>query len=940
MPRSALEQFAQIYASSFWFQHVALSCTEEHAKLLALLNFYIPLLLLFDEQADPEATPNDQAEPEPTLVRDLIGRILLAEQGKWDLLLDNFLLAHNKLVQIRAATEPAELTLKKKYQLFCKKVLGNCFKAATSILEQNNTPPDSPATFNSVKDLFTSELQLREAEAMQAAFDEAEKLAWNLEPKHRITIQPKHVIHRLHRLRNVAQPGLSRGRNSHLKVLIKHPLGILALTAWCQDWICGRIPMSVAAIWMRGHVKALGKPAGGVRPISLFEASYKLATGVLLDLRQSKLSKILRPWQFGCCMPAGAEMMTQILRTAAFYDLHVTHHRKLFFTSDVKNAFGEVPRSQVLKAVIKHAPELLPILLASWRPGSTSLFVPVGNGLASDFEVKDGLFQGECLATLLFCLVMHEAINTCKEKLLAAGLSPTSFSFLAYVDDVVLICNQIDAHHVWGAWVSTLHEFGLTVVIKKSASWCPTANSKNSDEAAPSFLTACTSPLTNGLDVLMPDRAVGGLPVLGTGVTTEFESCITLENLPSLPDAFRLGTSSIPEPCTDCIMLTPVLKRMQSVCDRCQHLQALLNMQLDCESYFACWIYLVKVLSVKLDFDFRVSSPALLLPYASKLQFLLSSVAASILGFTFLPDIVFEQISLPGRLSGMGVRNSFDTLMAGPVASYMQCRYPVMKWCMENLHFTQDEFLRTYPSGPAAQALDLLRSRSAHVGCYGQVDVEPPDHQLELDRPPLCAIAGMQGRICALLQQMRFLHLYSKAGNDRNRWRLLSSCGVGNGSSFESLVAGNHTRYSDVDFRIVTFHRVGLPIFPPASRCKHHSSKKNAEGQVGSWCNASLETQPDHAAKCNKGGGTIRMHKAIVQLVASFCREAGLETRVESVVPEFTREKPPSGSTRNSQREADRQTRAAENLAEHELMKHELAVLDVRAYHPFPDILQ
>ena len=56
---------------------------------------------------------------------------------------------------------------------------------------------------------------------------------------------------------------------------------------------------------------------------------------------------------------------------------------------------------------------------------------------------------------------------------------------------------------------------------------------------------------------------------------------------------------------------------------------------------------------------------------------------------------------------------------------------------------------------------------------------------------------------------------------------------------------------------------------------------------------ASLDTHPDHADKCNVGGGTIRMHKAsLVQLVGSFCREAGLDTRLESVVPEFMRGKP------------------------------------------------
>ena len=186
--------------------------------------------------------------------------------------------------------------------------------------------------------------------------------------------------------------------------------------------------MSVAAIWMRGHVKALGKANGGIRPISLFEAPYKLATGVLLDLRQNALIRVLKPWQFGCCLPAGAEQMTQILRTAAFRHVEDGPIR-IFFTSDLKNAFGEVKRSRVLRSTMRHAPELLPLLLASWRPGQTPLFVPTGKGQASEFAVKDGLFQGECLATILFCLVMHDAITQCRNRLLQAGIQESSFAF-------------------------------------------------------------------------------------------------------------------------------------------------------------------------------------------------------------------------------------------------------------------------------------------------------------------------------------------------------------------------------------------------------------------------------------------------------------------------------------------------------------------------------
>ena len=112
--------------------------------------------------------------------------------------------------------------------------------------------------------------------------------------------------------------------------------------------------------------QGFGKASGGIRPISLFEAAYKLATGVMLDMSQAKICRILRPWQFGCNLPAGAEQMTQILRTIA---QRATQHSSLQLDIPVKKSFSP-PMS---KMPLGRYPEIKFCMLSSNMLLSSSL---------------------------------------------------------------------------------------------------------------------------------------------------------------------------------------------------------------------------------------------------------------------------------------------------------------------------------------------------------------------------------------------------------------------------------------------------------------------------------------------------------------------------------------------------------------------------------------
>ena len=146
------------------------------------------------------------------------------------------------------------------------------------------------------------------------------------------------------------------------------PSGAQALLQWTRCWAAAIIPPSVAAIFLEGWCAPLNKAKGGIRPILLFEATLKLATGSVLERVQPTFAPRLLPTQFGCGIPAGAEVL---LKTAqACSDAMPS---SVFVASDVPNAFGTLKRTSAFQASISRAPALCPLLAQMWLHGPTKV---------------------------------------------------------------------------------------------------------------------------------------------------------------------------------------------------------------------------------------------------------------------------------------------------------------------------------------------------------------------------------------------------------------------------------------------------------------------------------------------------------------------------------------------------------------------------------------
>ena len=188
-----------------------------------------------------------------------------------------------------------------------------------------------------------------------------------------------------------------------------------------------------------------------------------------------------------------------------------------FVTTDIENAFGNVTRRLSLAALRNSVPALAPIMALLWRNGSTRILAPKDTQNFALFDVTEGVFQGECLSTAIFCIFLHAVVSDFRSRIAqlqhrAKQLRPNEVIVQAYVDDIVLACDPEILQQVWPAWLSTLKDHGLTVALHKCTAWVP-------QDKEPSALMRSIFPL----ELI----TTAGLSVLGSAATGAHSTILT-----------------------------------------------------------------------------------------------------------------------------------------------------------------------------------------------------------------------------------------------------------------------------------------------------------------------------------------------------------------------------------------------------------------------------
>ena len=457
-PRAHSIRFGEIFSLMFWhFSWFSSSgqCSRDHQIWASLTLKSLPALIL--------GFPGRNAADDPSRSSCIKARLQLAERGRWELLFDDYSERREQCKSSDDEPRASRPSTDSKLALFkaaCKKVAGNCLRSAVQILSGSGQPPPCLDTLRKVQNLFI--------EPNDDIPDYIILLNTIASRDYSTSIPLKSVTRRVLNSRNGAQPGPSSTRNSHIKMCLRTNLGAEALQAWANLWACASLPEHMAKAFLDGWVAPLFKPNLSIRPIALFETTLKLATGSLLEVSSKAISKKIFPHQFGAGTPAGAEAMLRMSQALARAFPHY-----VMIGTDVKNAFGTLHRASILQAIAEVSPDLLPVLLALWRSGPTTMFVQISEEQWERFFVGDGLFQGECLSTAIFCLCMNTVI-----KLFVNSLPleiRKCITILAYVDDVMLHMPPEHVPVVWPLWCAALKKVGLVVEVSKCTSWIPAA---------------------------------------------------------------------------------------------------------------------------------------------------------------------------------------------------------------------------------------------------------------------------------------------------------------------------------------------------------------------------------------------------------------------------------------------------------------------------------
>ena len=823
-PQKLAHKFSEHYVNALWKfcdSATSLSALRSDQVQASLFAKWLPLILLH------VPATSDTSNTTSKIRTCLKLRLQMADLGQWQQLTLDLLEAEQLARQSELAHEssrsctPSELN---KFAAVCKKVQGNCLRSAAQILTGAGQPPANQGTFDAVSNLFVCADNPDAEGPFAQECDKFDGFSSGWAPSLR------QLTRRVTNLRNGAQPGPSKCRNTHLKLCLKAQWGPQTLQEWSRLWCTGKIPMHMAAPFLHGWVAPLSKPGGkGIRPIALFECSLKMATGLLMEHCTPDVARIVSPHQFGIGMPAGAEVMLKTLQAIA-----LAFPTMAFGSSDVKNAFGTLFRSAALQACAKHMPSLLPAMTQMWRGGPTPMHAQCSPSEWKTFFVRDGIFQGECLSTAIFCLVLHDAIEDFFMQL-GSDLAPLVFLF-AYVDDVVIVFPPEHAHVVWSTWESVLRHRGLLLEPTKCHSWIPSATR-----------------ITPLLDSVV-QQDLRGLPLLGSAAEGEFESML---------GPFALHS-------------TPILKRLDNATALTNALLRMCTVVLDCPSRQCIWILLSRLLCHRLDFDSRVLSFATLESYAGMLDHLVDTVASR-----FFPDVpllhIRPQLSLPGHLGGTFLLPAHDVALCAPLASFLQT-YPIIRNTLRLMKL--EAAVQHIDNRPALASVALLAARGADPSTILQ-------HPVDVLNPGSVSLSKAHGRLIGFFAERR-LHTILTAASPLDAARILSCGGPGNAEWCRSPSATLQEGFTDAHFLIAMRWRLGLRAIPAdIVSCRHQYVKPPFRE-----CAHPFDHTGHHSVVCNVGGGpTIFLHNPIADLVATFLTTAGFDARREVSIPEFTTQK-------------------------------------------------
>ena len=180
------------------------------------------------------------------------------------------------------------------------------------------------------------------------------------------------------------------------------------------------------------------------RPITCLSTSYKLLTSILTErtykhIDEQNIFPGCRRGSYGCKDQLLINKM--ILENA-----HMKSKNLSTAWIDYKKAFDSVPHSWILKTleIYKVSPVLINFLKSSMNLWETNLTLSHSKGTLTSkgLKIKSGIFQGDSLSPLLFCLALIPLSKILNDTGYGYKINNQKISHLFYMDDLKLYAHN------------------------------------------------------------------------------------------------------------------------------------------------------------------------------------------------------------------------------------------------------------------------------------------------------------------------------------------------------------------------------------------------------------------------------------------------------------------------------------------------------------------
>ena len=178
------------------------------------------------------------------------------------------------------------------------------------------------------------------------------------------------------------------------------------------------------------------------RPITCLPTMYKLLTSIITDRTYLYLehNKMLPTEQKGCKRGSYGCKDQLLINKMVLEDCHTRKKNLSTAWIDYRKAYDSVPHSWIIKVmeIYKVSPILTNFMKESMRQWRTTMILShtTGTLTSRQIKIKSGIFQGDSLSPLLFCLSLAPLSGMLNDTKCGYEVQGQKISHLLYMDDL------------------------------------------------------------------------------------------------------------------------------------------------------------------------------------------------------------------------------------------------------------------------------------------------------------------------------------------------------------------------------------------------------------------------------------------------------------------------------------------------------------------------